>query len=128
MNTLKSEHVIEKSREAFAEVLGYDPSKESGPAPSIEEMTKVNASVKRIENAGVIGYSAQFAKFIGGYNLGELPYILAGMQLTFRALYKDIPKNAPEFREKYETVNERVKRIVYTVVGHREFPEGGDDD
>ncbi|MBO6301592.1 MAG: hypothetical protein J6N15_04075 [Ruminiclostridium sp.] len=128
MNRLKSEHVIEKSREAFAEVLGYDPSKESGPAPDIAKMQNINAAVNKIELSGVCGYSEQFVRFISGYNLGELPYILAGMQLTFRALYKYIPKNAPEIREMYKTVNERVKHTVYAVVGHREFPEGGDDD
>lgn len=128
MNKLKSEHVIEKNREAFAEILGYDPSKESGPAPDIAKMRKINVAVDKIELNGVCGYSKQFAEFIDGYNLRELPYILAGMQLTFRALYKDIPKNAPEFREKYKTVNEHVKQAVRTVVGYRESPEGGDDD
>lgn len=128
MNRLKSEHVVEKSREAVENILGYNPSEKSAPMPSIEEMAKVNASVKRIENAGVCGYSEQFVRFIAGYNLGELPYILAGMQLTFRALYKDIPKDAPAIREKYKTVNERVKQTVRTVVGHMESPEGGDDD
>jgi hypothetical protein len=128
MKTLKSEHVIEKSREAFAEILGYDPIKESGPAPSIEEMAKIVASVVRIENAGIIGYSKQFAEFINGYNLGELPYILAGMQLTIQALFDDIPAGSPYVRQKYKTVNKRVKQTVRTVVGHRESPEGGDDD
>ena len=128
MNKLKSEHVFEKSREAFAEVLGYDSSKESGPAPNIVKMQKINAAVDKIELNGVCGYSKQFAEFIDGYNLTELPYILAGMQLTIRALLGDIPADLPRVHKKYKAVNERVKQIVHTVVRHMESPEGGDDD
>lgn len=126
MNKLKSEHVLENSKEAIKKILGGNPTK-LDREPTLGEMGAAVSEVRKIELDGVCEYSAQFVKFISGYKLGELPYILAGMRLALRSLYNSIPAGQQKVCEKYKQMNELVKATVRTTVEYSENSEGDSD-
>lgn len=113
---LESAHTDEKIRNKLDEI----GNPENLDSKSLIEMIDIATDLEQIEMKGISSYMVQFFKFIEGYDIAELPYIIHGLNKVSETLIdvcKKVDKatNSSRIFEKLSMVREMYGDIKVAV-------------